>query len=255
MTGGARHIWEQWPLSNNGQKMVPIHSFSSALARAGLSQAWQTALRKESSGCLFLCLLIYESQCWYKRGSGTVINHLWFVKTLRSSKRPVLQWEVSLTEKSHELSDTKHSRFLKGYVPAQMFHRRCQDKEQAPLFGESVTARNTINTFPYVWSLNSEMLILQPRLQIRPQKLTRRLSKQRSLSVCSGEDAGRLETMSNKTKLVWIHGCEENTEGQMKSDTLQIPPWQRRSHVLSGTASAPSERPATGRQKWSEIQL
>lgn len=143
--------------------------------------------------------------------------------------------------------------FLKVVSP--LFHRHCQDKENAPLFGGSVTVRNTINTFPYMWSLRSQMLILQPRLQIRPQKLTHSLCKQWSLSVSSGERAGRLETTSNTTKAVWIHECEENTESQMKSDTVQIPPWQRCSHVLSGAKSAPSERSATGRQKWSEIQL
>lgn len=54
-----------------------------------------------------------------------------------------------------------------------------------------------INILLYVRSLNSKTLILQPLLQIHPQKLTHRVCKQRSLSVCSGEHTGRLETSSN----------------------------------------------------------
>lgn len=153
----------------------------------------------------------------------------------------------------NHLSQTKAG--FKGRVPTHMFQWHSQGKENVCLFRESVTVSSMINILLYVRSLNIKMLILQPLLQIHPQKLTYTVCKQRSLSVCSSEHTGRLETKSNRRDPLWTPGRKGNTKSQMKSDSVQIPPWQWRSQVQPGTLSAPLRSPATERQKWSEMQL
>lgn len=123
----------------------------------------------------------------WKRSTGTrvrCITIMAYQRDLRANKPP----------------DTKPGAGVSGWFPAQLLHRHSQDKENVCPFGESVTVSSTINILLYVRSLNSKTLILQPVLQIHPQKLTHTVCKQRSLSVCSGGHRGRLETNSNTNR-------------------------------------------------------
>lgn len=196
-----------------------------------------------------------QPHCWsqkhslsrlYREEDAMHYNNVFMCRTVLS---------VRCQLKSQWTTWDKPGLVLKGWVPVHMFQRHSQDKENVCPFSESVTVSSMINILLYVRSLNIKMLILQPLLQIHPQKLTHTVCKQRSLSVCSLEHTGRLETKSNTTDSLWIPGCKENTKSQMKSDSVQIPPWQWCSQVQPGTLSAPLRRAATERQKRSEIQL
>lgn len=87
-----------------------------------------------------------------------------------SSVWPVFQWsQVNRKEPKRSLTAG-----LVLKVVSQLTCYTVTDETKKPLLYLMTGAvRKTISTFPYVWSLNSKMLILQPRLQIHPQKLTR----------------------------------------------------------------------------------
>lgn len=72
-------------------------------------------------------------------------------------------------KKTKEVSDSRAG--FKGCEPTHTLHCHWQDKQTTPVFNDWHSEEN--DTFPYAWSLNSKMLILQPWLQIHPQKSTR----------------------------------------------------------------------------------
>lgn len=155
-------------------------------------------------------------------------------------------------KRTKEVSDSRAG--FKGCEPTHTLHCHWQDKQTTPVFNDWHSEENErhlpLCVISQQQNVNPPTLASNPPTEVDP-----RLCKQSWLSFCSGEHEGRLETTSNMTEPVWIPGCKENTESQMKSDTVQIPPWQQRLNVLSGTLSAVFERSAARRQKRWEIQL
>lgn len=138
----------------------------------------------------------------------------------------VSQWDISSREKNQWTIWHQPGLVLKVESQLTRFTNTIKTKKNDSPFSESVTVRSMIISLPYVRSLNSKMLILQPLLQIHPQKLTRTVSANKDhCQFVQRNTRGDWKQNQIQPKPVWIPRCKENTKSQMNSDTVQIPPW------------------------------